>query len=186
MSIPVSVVGTIATDPRLVTTSNGTVLCSFRLASSDRKYDREKQEWVEGETDWFTVTAFRTLATHAHASFRKGERAIISGKLRVRKWENGEKSGTNADLEADALGHDLRWGTTKFTRLSQATSSQDGNGANAADGQAGGAQQRWVTPADERHSEGSDVGGPHNGDAMAALTTSTGEASVDGFAPQVA
>lgn len=117
MSTTINVVGTIATEPRMIHSANGTVLCSFRVASDERRYDREKQSWVEGTTNWFGVVCFRSLATHAHKSFHTGDRIIVSGKLKVRKWEKEGKSGTSVEIEADAIGHDLRWGTSRFEKL---------------------------------------------------------------------
>ena len=92
MSNPITIIGTVATHPRLITTQSGVVICSFRLASGERRFDRAQQKWIDGETNWFGVTAFRALAEHASTSFRKGERVIVTGRLRVRKWENEEKS----------------------------------------------------------------------------------------------
>jgi single-strand DNA-binding protein len=47
---------------------------------------------------------------------KKGERVVVTGRLRIREWENGDRAGTNIDIEADALGHDLAWGTASFVR----------------------------------------------------------------------
>jgi single-strand DNA-binding protein len=87
-----------------------------RVASNERRYDREKNQWVDGDTNWFTVNAFRTLAEHADRSFSKGDRVIISGRLRIRQWSNDGKTGTAVEIEADALGHDLRWGVSRFEK----------------------------------------------------------------------
>lgn len=116
MSNPITIIGTVATHPRLITTQSGVVICSFRLASGERRFDRAQQKWIDGETNWFGVTAFRALAEHASTSFRKGERVIVTGRLRVRKWENEEKSGTAVEIDAEALGHDLRWGISRFEK----------------------------------------------------------------------
>jgi single-strand DNA-binding protein len=86
------------------------------LAASHRRFDRTANKWVDGETNWFTVTAFRQLAINAAGSVSKGERVLITGKLRVRDWDNGERAGTSVEVEADAIGHDLTWGTASFTR----------------------------------------------------------------------
>jgi single-strand DNA-binding protein len=73
-------------------------------------------EWVEGETNWFTITAFRQLAINVSTSVGKGDRIVVSGKLRVRDWDNGERTGTSVEIEAETIGHDLVWGTSVFTR----------------------------------------------------------------------
>lgn len=119
------VVGTVATDPKLIVTSKGITMCSFRLASNERRYQKSTDRWVDGETNWFTVTAFRSLAEHASASFEKGDRVIVAGKLRIRTWEKEGRQGTGVDLDAEALGHDLRWGTTVFSKNQPAPQQTD-------------------------------------------------------------
>jgi single-strand DNA-binding protein len=97
-------------------TQDGLPITSFRLAASHRRFDRTANKWVDGETNWFTVTAFRQLAINSAGSVSKGERVVVTGKLRVRDWDNGERAGTSVEVEAEALGHDLTWGTATFTR----------------------------------------------------------------------
>jgi len=113
----ITLTGIVATTPRHLVTSDGLPITSFRLASTQRRYDTASEKWVDGETNWFTVTVFRSLATNVASSVKKGERVIVAGALRIREWENGEKSGTNVEVEADALGHDLSWGAATFTRV---------------------------------------------------------------------
>jgi single-strand DNA-binding protein len=108
--------GLVATTPRYLKTIEGTDICSFRLASGYKKFDRTKMDWVEGETNWLTITAFGTLAINVASSISKGDRIIISGTLRVRDWDNGTNSGTSVEVEADTIGHDLVWGQSTFTR----------------------------------------------------------------------
>jgi single-strand DNA-binding protein len=116
MSELVTVAGLVATTPRHLVTQDGLPITSFRMAASHRKFDRALNKWVDGETNWFTVTAFRQLAINAAGSVSKGERILVTGKLRVRDWDNGERAGTSVEIEADALGHDLCWGNSAFTR----------------------------------------------------------------------
>lgn len=116
MTETVTVTGLVATTPRHLVTQEGLPITSFRLASSHRRFDREQGRWVEVDTNWFTVTAFRQLAVNAAQSVTKGERVVVHGRLRVRDWDNGERSGTSIEIEADALGHDLAWGTATFNR----------------------------------------------------------------------
>jgi single-strand DNA-binding protein len=108
--------GLVATTPRYLKTIEGTDICSFRLASGYKKFDRTKMEWVEGETNWLTITSYGTLAINVASSISKGDRIIISGTLRVRDWDNGTNSGTSVEVEADTIGHDLVWGQSTFTR----------------------------------------------------------------------
>lgn len=116
MSEIVTVSGLVATTPRHLVTQDGLPITSFRIAASHRRFDRTANKWVDGETNWFTVTAFRQLAINSAGSISKGERVLVTGKLRVRDWDNGERAGTSVEVEAEALGHDLTWGTAVFTR----------------------------------------------------------------------
>ena len=116
MSESFTVAGLVATTPRHLVTQEGLPITSFRLAASKRRFDRTKKTWVDGETNWFTITAFRQLAINSASSISKGERVVVSGRLKVRDWDNGERSGTSVEIEADSLGHDLVWGTAAFSR----------------------------------------------------------------------
>jgi single-strand DNA-binding protein len=107
-----------------VTTPEGLAITSFRLASSQRRFDRAQEKWVEGDTNWYTVTTFRQLAANAAVSIKKGERVVVTGRLKVRDWQAGGKRGVNVDVEADALGHDLSWGTAAFSRGAGAAASE--------------------------------------------------------------
>jgi single-strand DNA-binding protein len=121
----ISLTGIVGSEPKSVTTTEGLAITSFRLASSQRRFDRAQDKWVDGDTNWYTVTTFRQLAANAAVSIKKGERVVVTGRLKVRDWEAGGKRGINVDVEADALGHDLSWGTAAFSR-----------GAGAATGEA--------------------------------------------------
>jgi single-strand DNA-binding protein len=116
MSESFTVSGLVATTPRHLVTQEGLPITSFRLASSKRRFDRTKKIWVEGETNWFTITAFRQLAINSAASISKGDRIVVSGRLKIRDWDNGERSGTSVEVDAESLGHDLVWGTAEFSR----------------------------------------------------------------------
>lgn len=116
MSELISVAGLVATTPRHLINQDGLPITSFRLAASQRKFDRNQNKWVDGETNWFTVTGFRQLAINTSTSVSKGDRILVTGKLRVRDWDNGERAGTSVEIDADAIGHDLSWGSAVFTR----------------------------------------------------------------------
>jgi len=130
MSDTIAITGIVATEPRHLTTGEGLPITSFRLASTQRRYNRAKQEWVDGETNWYTITVFRQLAVNVAGSLHKGERVIVNGRLRIRDWESGEKNGTTVDVEAESIGHDLLWGTTSFTRSVTSAVTNAGPGAD--------------------------------------------------------
>ena len=111
-------VGLVATTPRNIVTPEGLSVTSFRLASGSRRFDKDSGAWTDGDTNWFTVVAFRQLADNANQSLAKGDRVWVSGRLKVRDWDNGERTGTTVEIEADCLGHDLLFGTSAFERVS--------------------------------------------------------------------
>jgi len=115
----VAVRGLIATTPRQVQTESGLSVTSFRLASSFRKFDPGSNAWVTADTNWYTVSSFRRLAENAGASLSKGDRVLVMGKIKIRDWDNGERSGTSVEIDADAIGHDLVFGTSTFERTPQ-------------------------------------------------------------------
>ena len=112
--------GLIATDPRLIETDKGLSVLSFRLAAPQRRFDAEAGRWTNDQTNWFSVSSFRKLAENSHSSLAKGDRVLVSGKLKIRDWDNGERSGTSVELDAEAIGHDLTFGTTEFRRAEPA------------------------------------------------------------------
>lgn len=112
----ITVTGLVATSPRHIVTADGLAITSFRLASNQRRFDRTAGAWVDGDTNWYTVTAFRQLGTHVASSIEKGQRVIVTGRVRVRDWEAGEKTGTTIEIDAESIGHDLNFGRAKFTR----------------------------------------------------------------------
>lgn len=119
-----TITGVVATPPRHITTNSGLEITSFRLASSQRRFDRDQKRWVDVDTNWYTVNTFRQLALNTSASIDRGQHVVVTGRLRIRSWETGEKSGTTIELEADAVGHDLSWGTSVYTK-SVTTSAPD-------------------------------------------------------------
>jgi single-strand DNA-binding protein len=125
MSDLITVTGLVATTPRHLVTSEGLPITSFRLASTQRRYDRGQEKWIDGDTNWFTITGFRQLATNLVGSVAKGDRVVVAGRLKIRDWENGERTGTTVEIDADAIGHDLSWGTASFTRTIAAAVSSD-------------------------------------------------------------
>ncbi len=119
MSDNITVSGVIGSDPRHLTTSEGLAITTFRVASSQRRFDTTTKAWVDASTNWFDVAAFRQLATNAAASLRKGDHVVVSGRLRIKPWQNGEKHGLSVEIEAEAMGHDLFWGRSSFIKTPQ-------------------------------------------------------------------
>lgn len=134
MTDTITLTGLVATNPRHIVTSEGLAITSFRLASNQRRFDRSQNAWVDGDTNWYTVTAFRQLGTHIATSLEKGQRVLVTGRVRIRDWESGEKAGTTIEIDAEAIGHDLTWGRATFTRSVIAKSSTRDDNADQPEG----------------------------------------------------
>jgi len=121
MKTHLTVKGNVATAPRRVVTDAGTVIVEFRLAATERFFNRQSQAWEDGNTSWYTVTAFRRLAENIFRSFTVGDPVIVSGKLSIKQWisKDETKRGTTPEITADTAGHDLLLGFTDFTRYTK-------------------------------------------------------------------
>jgi single-strand DNA-binding protein len=145
----ISVTGFIATDIKHTVTNEGLDVSQFRLASNNRRFDAATKRWVDGETNWFTVVAFRQLAANAKASLGKGHRVVVAGRLRVRDWQEGEKKGTNVEIVADAIGPDLAWGKATYERTPRALAAVPTDAAAAEAGEPPAEEVQFPTEAQE-------------------------------------
>ncbi|MFD5078027.1 single-stranded DNA-binding protein [Streptomyces sp. NPDC058371] len=114
----VCAVGNVATQPVYRELAAGPS-ARFRLAVTSRYWDREKNTWTDGHTNFFTVWANRSLATNVGASLSVGDPVIVQGRLKVRSEIREGQSWTSADIDAVAVGHDLSRGTSAFRRPSK-------------------------------------------------------------------
>ena len=124
----VTLVGNLTDDPELRYTPNGAAVCKVRMAVNRRFQDASGQ-WKDGETSYFTINAWRTLAENAAESLTRGTRVVVTGRLNYRTWENqdGEKRSA-IEVEADEIAPSLKWATaavTRQARSSAASSSGD-------------------------------------------------------------
>ncbi|WP_193613738.1 single-stranded DNA-binding protein [Nocardioides lijunqiniae] len=116
----VTLQGWLGADPQLRQAGDA-VVASFRVASTPRRFRRSTQEWVDGSTQWYTVNAWRALGEHCGTSLHRGDPVIVHGRLNARTYVN--KSGqevTSFEVEADAVGHDLTRGVSRFARAPRA------------------------------------------------------------------
>lgn len=119
MSDNITVRGYVATDMRSGVAESGLAYASFRMCSTERRFDRTNNVWTDGQTNWYAVSMFRQLATNAGVSIKKGDKVVVSGRLRVRPWIRDDgRTGTSVDIDAETVGHDLMWGTAHFHRTS--------------------------------------------------------------------
>lgn len=116
MTETITITGIVATEPKHVVTSEGLPITNFRLASTQRKFNKKENKWEDADTNWYTVSAFRQLAANAAVCLARGQRVLVTGRIRIREWSKDDRKGISIDVEADAIGHDLTWGTSTYAR----------------------------------------------------------------------
>lgn len=135
--LTITVTGWVATDPRHVVGPTGASLTSFRLASTSRYFDRASNEWVDGQTEWFTVRTFRSAAVTVKRSIEKGQPVVVAGRLRTNEWASEQGPRTDLLIDATSVGHDLTRGVATFTRAT-GDASLGVSAAEASPAHAGG------------------------------------------------
>ena len=122
-----SIVGNLVDDPELRFTNNGTAVANLRVAVTQRI--QQDGTWRDGETSFFKVNVWRGLAENLADSLSKGDRVMVSGRLRQRSWETaeGEKRSVT-ELEADEVGASLKFATAKVERVQGRGNGERGQG----------------------------------------------------------
>jgi single-strand DNA-binding protein len=118
-----TICGNVVDTPKLNKTKNGHLVANFRVASTPRRFDREKGTWVDGDTVYITVTAWRALAENVAHSVQKGQPVIVHARFCQRDWIKDERPHSVHELEAIAVGHDLTRGTATFERVTRSYGS---------------------------------------------------------------
>jgi single-strand DNA-binding protein len=121
-----TIVGNLVEDPELRFTSSGIAVANMRVAVTQRI--QQDGTWRDGETSFFKVNVWRGQAEHLADSLGKGDRVMVTGRLRQRSWDTpeGDKRSVT-EIEADEVGASLKWATAKVERA-----SNRGNGDRAA------------------------------------------------------
>lgn len=149
----ITVVGNLTADPELRYTQSGLAVANFTIASTPRTFDRQANEWKDGEALFLRASCWREFAEHVAGSLTKGTRVIASGRLKQRSYETkeGEKR-TSIELEIDEIGPSLRYATASVTRAQ----SNRGVGGGGSFGAAGGSQSddAWAPSAPAQSSGG--------------------------------
>lgn len=123
----ITVVGNLTGDPELRFISSGAAVANFTVASTPRTFDRQSNEWKDGETLFMRCSLWREAAENVAETLTKGTRVIVTGRLVSRSWEtNGEKR-TVTEMQVDEVGPSLRYATAKVTRT-QRSGGQGGGG----------------------------------------------------------
>jgi single-strand DNA-binding protein len=130
----VTMVANLVTDPELRFLPNGTAMVKFPIASTPRILDRQSGEWKDGDPLFMSCTAFRDIAEHIAESLTKGTRVIVTGRLRLSRWEDketGEKRSAYG-LDVDEIGPSLRFAEAKVTRMNR-SGGKGGDGFTPSD-----------------------------------------------------
>ncbi len=123
-AVTLTVVGWVATQPRLHIAASGADFTSFRLATTPRRRGADGT-WTDGRTEWFTVKTWRTAAHDVAASLAKGQPVIATGRLVTHEWQAEDGPRTDLVLEARAVGHDLTRGRASFVRTLHEAPGED-------------------------------------------------------------
>jgi len=152
----ITIIGNITNDPELRFTPSGAAVANFTVASTPRNFDRQSNDWKDGETLFMRCSVWRDAAENVAESLQRGTRVIVSGRLRSRSYETkeGEKR-TVVEMEVDEVGPSLRYATAKIAKTSRGGGGgggggggYGGGGGNFGGGGGGGAQgsdDPWAT-----------------------------------------
>lgn len=138
----ITVVGNLTGDPELRFTPAGAAVANFTVASTPRSFDRQTNEWKDGEALFLRCNIWREAAENVAESLTRGSRVIVQGRLKQRSYETreGEKR-TVVELEVDEIGPSLRYATAKVTKASR------GGGGGFSGGSGGGRPQQAAAGA---------------------------------------
>jgi len=171
----ITVVGNLTDDPELRFTPSGAAVANFTVASTPRNFDKNTNEWVDGEAMFLRCSIWRQAAENVAESLQRGMRVVVQGRLKARSYETreGEKR-TVFEIEVDEIGPSLKFATAKVNR----TSRQGGGGGYSGGGGQGGpgqggqaapaADDPWATPAPAAGGQGGQAGGSAGGDPWGA------------------
>ena len=143
----ITVVGNLTADPELRYTQGGLAVANFTIASTPRTFDRQANDWKDGDALFLRASCWREFAEHVAGSLTKGSRVIATGRLKQRNYDDRDGNKRTAiELEVDEIGPSLRYATAQVTR---ATSGGAGGGGSFAGGQRGGGQveEPWAASA---------------------------------------
>lgn len=145
----ITVVGNLVDDPELRFTPSGAAVANFRIASTPRTFDRQTNEWKDGDALFLSCSVWRQAAENVAESLTRGTRVIVQGRLKQRSYETsqGEKR-TVVELEVDEVGPALSFATAKVTRAARSGGSSSGgrSGGSSNGGGSYGGNDPWAQP----------------------------------------
>ena len=144
----ITIVGNLTADPELRTTRNGGTVANFSIAATPRVFDKQSNQWIDGDALFLRCSAWRDLATHCAQSLGKGMRVIAQGRLQQRSYQAQDGSNrTVIELQVDEIGPSLKYATAQVQKM-QSGGYQGGNGGGYQQ-QPQQAQQQSQAPADD-------------------------------------
>ncbi|MDN5876209.1 MAG: single-stranded DNA-binding protein [Brevibacterium sp.] len=138
----ITVVGNLTSDPELRFTPNGAAVANFTVASTPRMFDRQSNEFKDGETLFLRCSVWREMGENVAESLQRGTRVVVQGRLKSRTFETkeGEKR-TVMELDVDEVGPSLRRATAQVTKNERSGGGFSGGGNFGGQQQGGGPQQ---------------------------------------------
>ncbi|MCB8992738.1 MAG: single-stranded DNA-binding protein [Nocardioidaceae bacterium] len=148
----ITVVGNLVDDPELRFTPSGAAVANFRIASTPRTFDKQSNEWKDGEALFLSCSIWRQAAENVAESLQKGMRVIVQGRLRQRSYETREGERRSVyELDVEEVGPSLKYATAQVTRAQRG----GGGGGNWS----GGSNQAAAQPDPWDNSGGQAQGG---------------------------
>jgi single-strand DNA-binding protein len=148
----ITIVGNLTNDPELRFTPSGAAVANFTIASTPRTFDRQSNEWKDGETLFMRCSVWREAAENVAESLTRGTAVIAQGRLQSRSFETreGEKR-TVVEMQVDEIGPSLRRATAKVTKAQRGGGGGFGGGSGSSGGWGGGggASQGGGQPVDD-------------------------------------
>ncbi|MGA5420889.1 single-stranded DNA-binding protein [Streptomyces lavendulocolor] len=164
----ITVVGNLVDDPELRFTPSGAAVAKFRIASTPRTFDRQTNEWKDGESLFLTCSVWRQAAENVAESLQRGMRVVVQGRLKQRSYEDREGvKRTVYELDVEEVGPSLKNATAKVTKTT-GRGGQGGYGGGQQGGgnwggAPGGGQQGGGAPADDPWATSAPAGGQQQG-----------------------
>ncbi|WIJ45363.1 single-stranded DNA-binding protein [Curtobacterium citreum] len=176
----ITVVGNLTADPELRYTQNGLAVANFTIASTPRTFDRQANEWKDGDALFLRASVWREFAEHVAGSLTKGMRVMAQGRLRQRSYQDREgQQRTSIELEVDEIGPSLRYATAQVTRAAGGS----GGGRGQVGGGNGGGWNGNNNGGGQSDAPWSPQGGQQGGNAQSNDVWSTPGGSYDDETP---
>ena len=174
----IDLAGFVVSEPSFKRLATGTSTAKLRVAYTERRLNRETGEWGDGPTSFVTVLCWRALADNVAMCLRKGEPVLVRGRLRVREYEGKDGSrGTETEIDASSVGHDLSRGVAHFSRTRRAP------GETAAESAEAPAAAQAQDSEERDQMTGRDGPGLPAGAAREETAGGAGESGADGNGP---